>query len=274
MDARTGGGITERDREVLGLLAEHRVMATPQVASALGVTDATAAGRLRRLRSKRLIGYEAIFRDQPAAAWITRRGLDTLESRLPPPSVDLKGYRHDVGVGWLWLAARRGAFGPASTIVSERAMRSHDMRSDRTAEPYGIALGGLDSRGRLTRHYPDLLITTSKGARVAVELELTAKSARRLDTIMRGYAGDGRVDSVLYLVPDRSLERAVSAAVARAGISDLVRVERLASAVVEGAPDPGGRTPPAAARGMRAVTRGAPGRRAGAVTRATGGPER
>jgi hypothetical protein len=274
MDTRTGTGITERDRELLGLLAEHRVVATPQVASALGVTEGTAATRLRRLRKRRLIGYEAIFRDQPAAAWIMRRGLDTIESRLPPPSIDLKGYRHDVGVGWLWLAARRGAFGPATTIVSERAMRSLDMRSDRTSEAYGIALGGLDSRGRMTRHYPDLLVTTATGTRVAVELELTAKSARRLDTIMRAYAGDGRIDSVLYLVPDRSLERVVSSAVARAGISDLVRVERLASATVPGAPDPGGRTPSAAARGSRAVASGARGRAAGALTRGTDGPQR
>jgi hypothetical protein len=244
MSPRTGSQISERDREVLGLLAEHRVMVLPQVAACLGVADRTAAARLKDLQELRLVGYEAIFRDQPGAAWITRRGLAAIESRLPPPSIDLKGYRHDIGVGWMWLAARRGAFGLTSELVSEREMRSHDLRSTRTGEPYGVALGGLDSHGRLTRHYPDLLLTSVDGSRVALELELTAKSARRLDTIMRGYAGDGRIDGVLYLVPTVSLERLVTAAVARAGIPDLVRVERMASAVIEGAPDPGGRTPP------------------------------
>ena len=229
---------------MLGLLAEHRVMVLPQVAASLGVTDSTAATRLRHLHDLRLIGHEAIFRDQPAAAWITRRGLDAIESPLPAPSVDLKGYRHDIGVGWLWLAARRGSFGSLASLVSEREMRSHDLRSTRTAEPYGVALGGLDSYGRMTRHYPDLLLQTTTGARVALELELTAKSGRRLDAIMRGYAGDGRIDTAVYLVPSVSLERLIAAAVSRAGIPDLVRVERMASPTIEGAPDPGGQSWP------------------------------
>jgi hypothetical protein len=241
MSARADSQITERDREMLGLLAEHRVMVLSQVAAGTGVSDRTAAARLRQLHERRLIGYEAIFRDQPAAVWIARRGLDVIESRLPAPTIDLKGYRHDVGVGWLWLSAQRGAFGPVSTLVSEREMRSHDLRSDRSAEPFGVALGGLDSHGRMTRHYPDLLLTTTSGARVALELELTSKTARRLDTIMRGYAGDGRIDRAVYLVPTAPLERLVAAAVTRAGISDVVKVERTA-AVIEGAPDPGGRT--------------------------------
>jgi hypothetical protein len=274
MGARKSSQITERDREVLGMLAEHRVVVTPQIAAGLGVADATAAERLRGLRELQLIGYEAIFRDQPSAAWITRHGLSAIGSRLPVPSVDLKGYRHDVGVGWVWLAAQREAFGPLSTIVSEREMRSHDLRSDRTAEPYGCALGGLDSRAQMTRHYPDLLLTTSAGQRVALELELTAKTARRLDAIMRGYAGDGRIDSVLYLVPTPALERLVTAAVVRAGISDLVRVERLASPLIEGAPDAGGRRAPAAVRGPGWVARGAHGRRARVSSHAADGPGR
>ncbi len=163
----------------------------PQVAVSLGVTDATAAARLRRLQDLRLVNYDRIFERAAPSVSITRVGLHAIESRLPPPRIDLKGYRHDIGVGWLWLAARDGAFGPTSEIVSEREMRSHDLRSDRIAEPFGVALGGLDSYGRPTRHYPDLLIVTSAGQRVALELELTAKSARRLDTIMRGYGATG-----------------------------------------------------------------------------------
>jgi len=242
MGARTGSQITERDRAVLGLLAEHRVMVVPQVAVALQVSDRTAAARLRDLRDQRLIGHEAIFRDQPAAVWITRRGLDAIESRLPAPGVDLKGYRHDIGVGWLWLHAMRGAFGPIATLTSEREMRSHDLRGERTASPFGVALGGVDSFGRMTRHYPDLLLTRTDGTRVAFELELTAKSGRRLDTIMRGYAGDGRIDTAIYLVPNGSLQRLVGDAVARAGIADLVKVRRISAALIPGAPIPGARS--------------------------------
>jgi hypothetical protein len=265
MGARAGSQITERDRAVLGLLAEHRVMVVPQVAVGLDVSDRTAAARLRDLRDQRLIGHEAIFRDQPAAAWITRRGLDAIESRLPAPSVDLKGYRHDIGVGWLWLHAQRGAFGAVAALTSEREMRSHDLRADRTAAPFGVALGGVDSFGRMTRHYPDLLLAKADGSRVAFELELTAKSGRRLDTIMRGYAGDGRVDAAIYLVPNASLARVVADAIARAGIPDLVKVRRISAGLIPGAPAPEARSASRATGRALALT---------VSPQAAGGPER
>jgi hypothetical protein len=257
MGQRASSQISDRDRAALALLAEHRVMVLPQVAQGLGVTESTASARLRRLQELSLIRFDAIFRQQPPAAWITRRGLDAIESRLPPPSIDLKGYRHDVGVGWMWLGAREGAFGPTSQVIGEREMRSHDLRAGRTAEPFGVALGGLDSYGRLTRHYPDLLITTGDGRRIAFELELTAKSARRLDTIMRGYGGDGRIDGVLYTVPNASLHRLISDAAVRSRVSDLVGVRRLADGHIQGAPDPGavapGRSTPG--RGAKGLSR-------------------
>jgi hypothetical protein len=260
MGQRTGSQISDRDREALALLAEHRVMVLPQVAHGLGVAESTASSRLRHLRELRLIGYEAIFRQQPPAAWITRRGLNAIESRLPPPSVDLKGYRHDIGVGWMWLAARDGVFGPTREVIGEREMRSHDLRPGRTAEPFGIALGGLDSYGRMTRHYPDLLITTGDGRRVAFELELTAKSTRRLDTIMRGYGGDGRIDGILYAVPSASLRRLITDAATRGRVSDLVGVRQIADGHIEGAPDPRAVAPGRDATGRGATGRGATGR--------------
>jgi hypothetical protein len=227
--------ITDRNRRVLEMLGEHRAMVVSQVGRLLEVSDETAAARLRHLRDLKLISYERIFDRQPATVSISRRGLAVIESTLPPTRVDLKGYRHDIGVGWLWLAARAGSLGPAAGIVSEREMRSSDLRTGLKEEPFGIGLPGFDAYGRRARHYPDLLIERASGKRVAIELELSVKSARRLDTIMRAYAGDGRIDAVLYLVPAGSVERAVSEAVTRAGIADLVQVRRIATAGIAGA---------------------------------------
>ena len=41
--------LTEADLSVLGPLAEHRILIVPQVALLLGVSDRTAARRLKRL---------------------------------------------------------------------------------------------------------------------------------------------------------------------------------------------------------------------------------
>lgn len=252
MGSNSPADLTDRDSAALRLLAEHRVVTATQVAHALAVTERTAWARLRRLQERKLIGLERIFAGQSGAAWIKQPGLSAIGSSLPPSRVELKGYRHDVGVGWVWLAAKGGAFGDLQAVVGEREMRSHDMRAPAGGQPFGVGIVGLDSFGRLARHYPDLLLTTRTGQRVAVELELTAKSARRLDAIMLGYAGDPRIDGVLYLVSTPYLERLISSAAARAGISEIVRVQRVANGHIHGfdrASGGPGRVSPAAARG-------------------------
>jgi hypothetical protein len=242
MASRSGSAITDADRSVLGPLAEHRILIAPQVAQLLGVAESTAAQRLRRLQRGGLVEYQRVFAGQPLATWITRRGLDAIEHRLPAPRVDLRGYRHDVGVGWLWLAAREGVFGELTGLTAEREMRASDARAggdlgDLIArEPFGVGLGILTPHGQPKRHYPDLVLDTRSGHRVAVELELTAKSRGRMSRIMTAYASDARVDAVLYLVPTAAIARLVSDAARQAGIADLVHVQRLAPDAIHGAP--------------------------------------
>ncbi len=234
---------------MLELLAEHRVLVDLHVGALLGAGDRAVARRLRRLHDAGLIRCERIFAQAPAAVAITRRGLDAIESSLPAPRIDLKGYRHDIGVGWLFLAAREGAFGPAASVVSERSMRSADGRGreadwrGREGErPFGVGTGMRGPGGREQLHYPDLLIGLQGGATIAIELELSAKSARRLDGIMLGYACDGRLDAVLYLAASTRIAHAVEAAARRAGIAGLVRVQLLADGSPAGAPDAASRS--------------------------------
>jgi hypothetical protein len=242
MDSRSGSAITDADRSVLGPLAEHRILIAPQVAQLLGVAESTAAQRLRRLERTGLVEYQRVFAGQPAAAWITRRGLDAIEHPLPAPRIDLRGYRHDVGVGWLWLGAREGVFGELAGLTAEREMRASDARDGAGIgdlagrEPFGVGLGILTRHGQPKRHYPDLVLDTRTGHRVAVELELTAKSRGRMSRIMTAYASDARVDAVLYLVPTAAIARLVSDAARQAGIADLVHVQRLAPDAIHGAP--------------------------------------
>ena len=238
--------ITDADLSVLGPLAEHRILIAPQVASLLGVSEDTAARRLSRLREAGLAHHERIFDGHPSAAWITSRGLGAIESRLPRPRLDLRGYRHDVGVGWLWLAAGGGAFGELVEVAADRRMRAQDTASLRAGDPvrYGVGLGLLGPRGRPQHHYPDLVVTQRSGHRVAVELELTAKSPGRMTRIMTAYASDSNIDAVIYVVQNRAIAQLVSDAARRAGIADIVHIRRLASDGIAGA----GYRSPAAAR--------------------------
>ena len=84
----------------------------------------------------------------PGCYLIERRGLRAIGSHLPAPrAVNRSEYEHDVGLGWLWLAAQRGAFGGLETVTSERQMRSHDGRAERGAdEPLGVRLPAASAR--------------------------------------------------------------------------------------------------------------------------------
>jgi hypothetical protein len=220
--------ITDTDRALLRFAAEHRFVVAAQVAALLGVTEAAAESRLRRLGSGGQMRRRRELHRGPTWHQITRPGLRAIGSDLPAPrGFDLATHRHDAGLGWLMLAARAERFGALNRVISEREMRSHDGRTDDRARRHGVYLGGVGPGGRDRRHYPDLVVVTDTGHRVAFELELSTKEVDRRECILAGYAADRRVDAVVYLVERTSVGRAIERSAARMGISDLVRVQRV-----------------------------------------------
>lgn len=216
--------LTDRDRELLSFAAEHRLVLAAHV-GALCRTSATAAyRRLHALTSAGYLRQRVVFHQEPGCYQITTKGLAAIGSRYPAPRFDLSCYRHDVGIAWLWLLAQRGRFGPMREVISERRLRSHDATHDRSGDPLGVRLGGVGAVGRERLHYPDLLLISSDGDRIAVELELTPKGRARRERILTGYAIDPRIEAVLYLAGRPAVGRAIEASAARAGISDRVFV--------------------------------------------------
>jgi DNA-binding Lrp family transcriptional regulator len=221
----------EQDIELLWFLAEHRMVLHEHVAELFGTSEQAAGARLNRLAKAGYIESVRLYRNQPAMQLIARDGLKVLGSALPAPKIDVHAYEHDVGVAWLWIAARRGTFGPLREVVGERRMRSHDGARDRDTEPFAVKLGGFGPWGRERLHYPDLLLRTADGRRVALELELSSKGRARRERILAGYAADPRFDGVVYLVQNASIARGVQAAARRLGISPLVHIRRVRSTV-------------------------------------------
>jgi hypothetical protein len=221
----------EKDLELLWFLAEHRMALPDHVAALLGTRVATAKARLAKLAKAGYVRCEDLFRKQPAMYLIAPEGLKVLGSTLPPPRRDVHAYRHDAGVAWLWLAARHGTFGPLRDLVGERRMRSHDAARDADSEPLAVRLGGAGPRGGEKLHYPDLLLTTTDGRRIALELELSGKGRSRLEKILAGYAAEPRIDGVVYLVEHWAVARSVEDTARRLGISSLVHVQRVKSTV-------------------------------------------
>ena len=211
---------------MLAFAAEHRLVLAAQLAVLVDTTPAatstrllalTAAGYLRRER--RILGERPCFQ-------ITTAGLRAAGSDLQRPhDLDLAGYRHDAGLGWLMVAAERGRFGALREIISERRMRSADRRSAGPAQRFGVRLGGIGPGGQDRVHYPDLLVVTETGHRIAFELELTPKAPARLEQILAGYSADRKLDLVVYLVDREATRSAVTRAAARLGVSSTLRVQ-------------------------------------------------
>jgi hypothetical protein len=226
--------VTARDRLLLEFIAEHRLVLPNHIQALLGVSAKTAARRLRALEHAGLVDREALFYRYPAHYRIERRGLELIGSRLPVPKRSLS-IAHDVGVTWLWLAARRGAFGSLAGVVSERSMRSRDgveahatqVTGRSEGEPFGVRLSGPGPGGRPRLHYPDLLLIDRESRRIAVELELSSKGRSRRHQIIGGYASERRIDAVLYLVEDYRIGREVQAAARRFGFERNVSVQRV-----------------------------------------------
>lgn len=223
------------ERALLEFLAVHRIVRANQVEALLGISPGAARRRLGRLAGEGYVSSGRLYHRQPEHFLITAGGLRALGLRRPAPALRAAEYRHDVGLAWVWLAARSGTFGPLRSIVSEREMRSHDGRAGPGDEHYAV---GRIGRTRHGGHLPDLLLHTTSGHRVAVELELTHKTDRRLDEILGRYAADRRIDAVLYLVEDPRLARRIGAAAARVGASDLIHVQFVRFTEAAGAPVP------------------------------------
>jgi hypothetical protein len=223
----------DRDRATLLFASEHKLVLATQVAVLLGVTEQSAARRLRALCDGGLAIDDRPYAGHPPCYQLTRSGLRAVGSRLGAPKrVDRAHYRHDVGVGWLWLAARAGVWGPLVAVVSERTMRSRDGTAQQVPaatapQRHGVRLGGYGPGGRERLHYPDLLLVDRARHRIAVELELSAKDRPRREKILAGYAADARIDAILYLVDRPAVGAAIRASARRVGISDLVHVQPL-----------------------------------------------
>jgi hypothetical protein len=220
--------VDEADLRLLAFAAEHRLVLAAHAQALLEISARAAARRLRVLAHNGLLRSD---RQLAGRRWyqIDRDGLAAIGSSLSRPrAVDLASYEHDIGLAWLWLAADRGALGATRAIVSERQMRSVDRRAERFSVPYGVRVPGAGQRGGERRHYPDLLLETASGHRIAVELELSSKSPRRREEILGGYAIDARFDAVLYLVDRPEVGRAIERSAVAAGVSDLVSVQRVA----------------------------------------------
>lgn len=160
-----------RDLVLLGWLAEQYAATTDQMGVLLGCGPRSVQRVLARLRDAGLVSTQRVLVGQPAWVMPTRAGLRACGSQYKVWQPKLGVLLHTAAVNDVRLHIQ--ARSPAEW-VSERALA----RDRREGE-----------------HLPDAVVIT-EGQRVAVEVELTVKSERRVRAILGELTG--RFDMVLY----------------------------------------------------------------------------
>jgi hypothetical protein len=235
--------VSEVDEEVLRYVARHPFVLVSHVQALLDLQEQAAAERLASLSAEGLIRLAPRLRNQLAGYQVTRSGLAQIGSDLPVPRVDLRRYWHDIGVGWLWVAARNGVFGEIERVFSEREMRAADkadaaakyafdlelspaVRAKAADASFGIRLESGATRGPVPMHYPDLVLVVPSG-RLAVQLQLKGVGRDPLEAILSGYGLKPSITDVLFLVDSSAVGLAVQASAARLGLARSVHVQKV-----------------------------------------------
>ncbi len=215
------------------------------VAAHLGVSAASARGRLRAAEGERLLKRCRPLTGHPALYTVTRAGLRKADVRgLDPCTVSPANALHLIECARVAAALERCY--PDHRVQGERELRGEERECRRALASAELGRGPRGEQGG--RHRPDLVLWprgAQNGLPVAVEVELTVKAPERLAGICRAWARTRCVAGVLYLAPPE-VERAVIRAIDRAQAHERVLVVSL-DALPEWLATPAVRTVPSSA---------------------------
>lgn len=219
--------ISKRDLEVLEFIARFGVVSRDAVATWAGTGRTVTITRERRLREAGLIEVRSGVWGESKLMACTRVGLAAAgRSDLRVAKFSLALSRHEVRVAE--LAARWEADG-------EQTLSEREIVACERAEGERCLSAELGS-GKV--HRADLIRTFGVGPPQAVEVELVAKGAARLDELLRGWrraALEERLSGVMYWCGP-GVSRVVCKAVERTRTESVVKVEELDLARRNGAP--------------------------------------
>jgi hypothetical protein len=190
-------------------------------------TVATARSRLRAAEKRGLLSRRAPLAGEPALYTITAAGLRASGARgLEPARVSPANASHLIVCARVAAALERCY--PDHAVVGERELRRDERECGRL-----LASGLLGTRrdGQPLVHRPDLVLRptgVNPGLPVAVEVELTVKSQRRLAGICRAWARCRCVAGVLYLAA-QEVERPLARALAQVDAGERIVVVPLAA---------------------------------------------
>ena len=206
---REEGGRVRREREIVRWVARLGAVSVGQIGSRFGVGRSVAYELVGRLVAGGLLERTQTLAGDPTLISATASGIAYAGLGLPPATMRIGEVDH-------WLACADVAIelerrhGPES-VLTDRELR---FREQLTGRPIASAKLGETRNGYWRVHHPDLAVVESERT-TAYEVELTPKSRRRLETIIRAWRRARHVERCVYLCPAGPTQQAVESAIRR-----------------------------------------------------------
>jgi DNA-binding MarR family transcriptional regulator len=211
-----------RDREIVRWVSRLGAVSVAQIGRRFHVGRSVAYEQVRRLVKFGLLERTQTAIGDPTLISPTREGITYAGLGLRRPTIRIGEVDH-----WLTVAdvaiELEDRYGP-SLLLTERELRFEEMLA---GKPIASATLGETLNGHLRLHRPDLVVR-GPGGYTVYEVELTPKSRRRLEAILRAWRRARNVERCVYVCPPSSpTQQVVHAAVRRVRAEDEVRVVEL-----------------------------------------------
>ncbi len=188
--------LTDRDLAVVLWLGRVKLASSGQVQARFGLWRSKAYRRLLVLKAEGLIGYDRPLRGD-GVYYATRKGLRAVSSALSEPKVRLSVLTHDLAVTDVVVALE----GLGARVLTEREIRLGRHLGEK--ERYSVQVRNRNAVFSI-EHTPDAAVLGPEGQWIAIEVELTAKTAARTKDILNAYTNhDTTCTGVLYLTPNQ-----------------------------------------------------------------------
>ncbi len=199
-------------------MGRHGVVTIADVMKVMGVGRSVAYERVAVSVEAGLLERLELLRSEPTLLRATREGLDYAGLGLPLAEVSAGSVTH-------WLRCVSTAHVLCEHFGAERVLTERELVFAERVEgrPIASAEVGTLRSGAPRLHRPDLAVLAEFGL-ISIEVELTPKSPRRLEGIIRAWKVAKWVKEVHYLCRPGQTLRAVERAVAAAGAASKVVV--------------------------------------------------
>lgn len=196
----------ERDAAILRRVNGFGFASAEHIRRFMGVGQTAAYVRIKKLVEGGYLTRERVLHGQARIHKVTKKGVTASgDALLPLKYVSLGTFRHDYTLVdlALWLEAQTGG-------------RFHPDRRIRHDE-------GLSGVGQLG-HIADGYLYIGEDKPIAIELELSVKSRKRIQDIIHGYGGNLAVKEVWYFTDQQTVQHAIQKAAS--GFS-FIKIKRL-----------------------------------------------